>query len=58
MKASRRTLERVVEAVRNIADLDERTSTKRKNRACEPGTYAEHPFGVTDAENCKEGRNV
>ena len=52
------TVEGVVEAVRNDKDLDECTSTKRKNRACEPGRYAVVPSHVSDAENCQKGKNV
>ena len=50
----------MVEAVRNVAHLVERTSTKWENRACEPGMYAVSldPFGVPDAEKCKKGITV
>ena len=58
MKASRVTVEGVVEAVRNFKDLDERTSTNRKNRACEPGRFAVDPLDVCDAENCQKGKSV
>ena len=58
MKASRVTVEGVVEAVRNVKDLDARTRSKRKNRACEPERYAGDPSDVSDAENCQKGKSV
>ena len=58
MKASRVTVEGVVEAVRNVKDFDARTRSKRKNRACEPERYEGDPSDVCDAENCQKGKSV
>ena len=46
----------MVEAVRNVKDLDACTSTKLKNRAFEPERYAGDPSDVSDAENCQKGK--